>query len=121
MVPALAIGGFLSALVCLPFAWPFQASWPDMGWLAALGVGQLAIPCVLAMLCARVLPAAEVALLGLLEVVFGITLVWALAGEAPRPEVLQGGALVLGAMLLSEGLAWLGRAAGARHTGQAAP
>jgi drug/metabolite transporter (DMT)-like permease len=72
------------------------------GWLAALGVGQLAIPCVLAVLCARVLPAAEVSLLGLLEIVFGIGLVWAIAGEAPRPEVLQGGALVIGALLANE-------------------
>ncbi len=121
LVPAVLLGALISSAAMAPLAWPLSASAADLGWLAALGVGQLAIPCVLAMLCARVLPAAEVALLGLLEVVFGITLVWALAGEAPRPEVLQGGALVLGAMLLSEGLAWLGRAAGARHTGQAAP
>jgi drug/metabolite transporter (DMT)-like permease len=78
----------------------------DLGWLAVLGLTQLAIPCVLAVLCARVLPAPEVSLLGLLEVVFGILLVWLIAGEAPRPEVLAGGALVIGALLGNELLGW---------------
>lgn len=104
LVPAVLLGALLSAAATLPWAWPFAVSGPDLAWLAALGVGQLAIPCVLAVLVARVLPAAEVALLGLLEIVFGIALVWWLAGEAPRVEVLQGGALVLGALLANEGL-----------------
>lgn len=102
LVPAVLLGAVLSALAVAPWAWPQAASARDLGWLAALGVGQLAIPCVLAVLCARVLPAAEVSLLGLLEIVFGIGLVWAIAGEAPRPEVLQGGALVIGALLANE-------------------
>ena len=85
---------------------PFQATPRDLGWLAFLGLVQLAIPCVLAVLCARVLPAPEVSLLALLEVVFGILLVWLIAGEAPRPEVLSGGALVIGALLGNELLGW---------------
>ena len=102
LVPAVLLGAALSALAVAPWALPSAASPRDLAWLAALGVGQLAIPCVLAVLCARVLPAAEVSLLGLLEIVFGIGLVWAIVGEAPRPEVLQGGALVLGALLVNE-------------------
>ena len=84
---------------------------------------QLAIPCVLAVLCARVLPAAEVALLGLLEIVFGILLVWWIVGEAPRPEVLSGGALVMGALLGNELLGWYAarRAAGAGAGSDIAP
>jgi len=42
---------------------------------------QLAIPCVLVVYCGRVLKAPEIALLGLLEVIFGIVLVWVGAGE----------------------------------------
>ena len=57
---------------------------------------------MLAVLCARVLPAAEVSLLGLLEVVFGIALVWLIAGEAPHREVLAGGSLVIGALVANE-------------------
>ena len=106
MVPALAIGGFLSALVCLPFAWPFQASWPDMGWLAALGLFQLAIPCALAVIASRVLSAPELSLLALLEIIFGILLTWWGAGEVPGPNVVIGGSVVLLALAINEILGW---------------
>jgi hypothetical protein len=39
-----------------------------------------------------------VALLALLEVIFGIALAWIGAGEEPEPSVLTGGALVIGAL-----------------------
>ena len=42
---------------------------------------QLAIPCALSVLCARVLKAPEIALLALLEVIFGILLAWIGADE----------------------------------------
>ena len=106
LVPAVLLGALISSAVTLPLDWPFQATAGDLGWLAFLGFTQLAIPCVLAVLCARVLPAAEVSLLGLLEIVFGIALVWLIAGEAPRPEVLRGGTLVIGALLANELLGW---------------
>jgi drug/metabolite transporter (DMT)-like permease len=47
-----------------------------------------------------------VSLLALLEIVFGIALAWWGANEAPQPSVLLGGALVLGALVLNEFLAW---------------
>jgi drug/metabolite transporter (DMT)-like permease len=72
-------------------------------------VFQLAIPCVLSVLCARVLKAPEVALLALLEVIFGIGLAWIGAGETPAPSVLTGGALVIGALVFNELLALRGR------------
>ncbi|MFT4194611.1 DMT family transporter [Ottowia sp.] len=106
LVPAVLIGALISCAVTLPLAWPFQATGRDLAWLGFLGLAQLAVPCVLAMLCAQVLPAAEVSLLALLEVVFGIALVWLIAGEAPRPEVLAGGSLVIGALLGNELLGW---------------
>ena len=106
LVPAVLLGALISSAVTLPLAWPFQATAGDLGWLAFLGFTQLAIPCVLAVLAARVLAAAEVSLLGLLEIVFGIALVWLIVGEAPRPEVLAGGTLVIGALLANELLGW---------------
>jgi drug/metabolite transporter (DMT)-like permease len=106
LVPAVLIGAVLSALTTLPLAWPLRANAHDLGLLAFLGLFQLAIPCVLAMLCAKVLKAPEVALLALLEVIFGIALAWIGAGEQPAPSVLAGGALVVGALIVNE---WLGR------------
>jgi len=109
MIPAVLVGAALSALVTLPLAWPFQASAHDLSLLFGLGLGQLAIPCVLVVICARVLKAPEVALLGLLEIIFGILLVWLGAGEAPTHNVLLGGVLVLGALVANEALAWRSR------------
>jgi len=69
-------------------------------------VFQLAIPCVLSVLCARVLQAPELSLLALLEVVFGILLAWVGAGEAPGQTVAVGGTLVIGALVANELLGW---------------
>lgn len=106
LVPSVLVGGAISALATLPLALPLQATAHDVGLLALLGLVQLAIPCTLLVLCARVLKAPEIALLGQLEILFGILLVWVGAGEQPAAAVLQGGTLVLGALLMNEWLAW---------------
>ena len=106
LVPSVLLGALLSSLLTLPLSMPFQASAHDVGLLAILGLFQLAIPCALSVVCARVLKAPEVALLAFLEIVFGIALAWWGANEAPQLSVLLGGALVLGALLLNEWLGW---------------
>ena len=78
--------------------------------IKGVGLFQLAIPCVLVVLCTRVLKAPEVALLGLLEVIFGILLAWVGAGEVPGHDVLVGGSLVIGALVVNELVAWRERA-----------
>ena len=102
MLPAVMLGALLSALAMLPLAWPLQASNHDIGLLALLGVVQLAIPCLLVVRLARELPAPEIALLALLEVIFGVLLAWLGAGEVPAASTLAGGALVLGALAGNE-------------------
>lgn len=111
LVPAVLVGAVISSLFTLPLALPFAATARDVGLLAMLGLVQLAIPCVLAMLCARVLQAPEMSLLALLEVIFGILLAWVGAGEVPRPTVLTGGTLVIGALLMNELIGWRQRTA----------
>lgn len=110
LVPAVLVGAVISSIVTLPLALPFRASGHDLALLALLGLVQLAIPCVLSVICARVLKAPEIALLALLEVIFGIVLAWWGAGEAPTPNVLGGGALVIGALVFNELLGWRQRA-----------
>ena len=112
MLPALLIGALISAAVTLPLAWPLHGSASDVGWLALLGVTQLAIPCVMAVTAARTLSAPEVALLALLEVLFGVAWAWLGAGEEPSSAVLVGGALVLGALAGNELIALWRRPAG---------
>ncbi|GAB4217789.1 MAG: EamA family transporter [Rhodoferax sp.] len=106
LIPAVWVGAVISSGVTLPLAWPFAASAWDLQLLAGLGLFQLAIPCVLVVVCTRVLPSPEVALLGLLEVIFGIALAWLGADEVPRGAVLVGGALVIGALVVNEWMGW---------------
>lgn len=106
LVPSVLLGAAISCVLTLPLAWPLQAGTHDVGWLALLGLFQLAIPCALSVVCARVLKAPEVSLLALLEVVFGIALAWLGANETPQPSVLTGGAMVLGALVINEWLGW---------------
>jgi drug/metabolite transporter (DMT)-like permease len=110
LVPAVLVGAVISALVTLPLATPFRASAHDIGLLALLGLVQLAIPCALSVVCARVLKAPEISLLALLEVIFGILLAWLGANEVPGPTLLAGGALVIGALAINELVAWRQRA-----------
>jgi drug/metabolite transporter (DMT)-like permease len=105
MLPAVLLGALLSAALTLPLAWPLSASGHDIAWLALLGVVQLAIPCLISVVVARTLPAPELSLLALLEVLFGVAWAWLGAGESPTPAVLGGGALVLLALAGNELLA----------------
>jgi drug/metabolite transporter (DMT)-like permease len=110
MLPAVLIGALISAAATLPLAWPLAATPQDLGWLGLLGVVQLAVPCLLVVVVARVLPAPELSLLSLLEVIFGVLWAWLGAGEVPGASVLAGGALVLGALAGHEGVAlWQAR------------
>jgi len=106
LMPSVLVGGLISALATLPVALPLQATVHDISLLALLGLVQLAIPCTLLVICARVLKAPEVSLLAQLEILFGILLVWVGAGEEPAASILQGGALVLFALLVNEWMLW---------------
>jgi drug/metabolite transporter (DMT)-like permease len=102
LVPAVMLGGLLSALVALPLALPFSASPRDLLLLALLGVFQLGLPCMLLVVASRHLLAPELALLGLLEVVLGPLWAWLGAGEVPARATLLGGAVVLAALIGNE-------------------
>jgi drug/metabolite transporter (DMT)-like permease len=105
-LPSILIGAVVSCFVTLPMSWPMQATHTDLIWLAFLGCFQLAVPCALSVLCARVLAAPEVSLLALLEVIFGIALAWLGANETPETPVLWGGSIVLLSLFFNEWLSW---------------
>ena len=102
LIPAVFLGGTISALLVMPFAWPLMADARDIALLALLGFFQLGLPCMLLVIAARRLSATEVALLALLEVVLGPLWAWLGAGEVPTSSALFGGALVLSALLFNE-------------------
>jgi drug/metabolite transporter (DMT)-like permease len=102
LAPAVLLGGLLSCLVTLPLAWPMSSGGTDLLILAGLGVFQLGLPCMLMVGAARHLAPHEIALLGLLEVVLGPLWAWVWAGEQPPLATLQGGTLVLAALIANE-------------------
>ncbi len=102
LVPAVFLGGVISAGLMLPLALPSIATNADIALLALLGFAQLGLPCMLLVIAARHLAATEVALLALLEVVLGPLWAWLGAGEVPPATTLSGGALVLAALLINE-------------------
>ncbi len=105
LLPAVLVGAVVSSAATFVPALPFAATSRDVGLLALLGVAQLAVPCLIAVVAARRLAAAEAALLSLLEIVFGVTWTWLGANEVPSGDVLLGGALVLAALVGNEALA----------------
>jgi drug/metabolite transporter (DMT)-like permease len=84
MLPAVLLGATLSAAITLPLAWPLQASGHDIGLLALLGVGATGDPLPAGGASEpRIAGARRLALLALLEVIFGVLLAWLGAGEVP--------------------------------------
>ena len=106
LMPAVLLGALISSALTLPLAWPLSATAHDIALLGSLGLFQLAIPCVLSVWCATVLKAPEMALLAMLEVIFGTLLAWVGAGEVPASSVLYGGSLVVAALVINEWLGW---------------
>lgn len=102
MLQAVLIGAVLSALLCLPLSLPFQASNHDLGLLAFLGTFQLAIPCLLVVRLSKELSAPEISLISQLEVLFGVTWAWLWAGEQLSRDTLNGGSLMIGALVANE-------------------
>jgi drug/metabolite transporter (DMT)-like permease len=102
LIPAVFLGGVISAALMLPLAWPFIARPTDIGLLALLGFFQLGLPCTLLVIAARHLTATELSLLALLEVVLGPLWAWLGAGEAPGANTLAGGTFVIAALMFNE-------------------
>jgi len=97
MAPATCLSQVVVLAAAAPFASPGSVSTRDLGLLVALGVGQIGLGLVLLTIGARLIPAAEVALITLLEIVLGPLWVWVFLSEQPSAATLAGGAIVLGA------------------------
>ncbi len=100
MAPATCLSQLIVLVVAAPFSSPGSVSAHDLGLFVALGVGQIGLGLVLLTIGARLIPAAEVALISLLEIVLGPLWVWIFLSEQPSAATLAGGAVVLGAVVV---------------------
>ena len=100
MAPAICLSQVFVVLLAAPFADPASVTRHDLGLLILLGVGQMGLGLIFFVIGARLIPAAEVALITLLEVVLGPLWVWISIDEKPAPTAILGGLVVIVAVLL---------------------
>ncbi len=100
MAPAVCLSQLLLVLGFAPFAHGSSVTGRDLGLLVLLGFGQMALGLALLTVGARLIPASEVALITLLEVVLGPLWVWLALSERPPQLTLIGGGVVILAVLL---------------------
>jgi drug/metabolite transporter (DMT)-like permease len=101
MTPAAALSTALTFALALPLAQPLSTSPRDLALLAFFGIGQFGAGFFLFMAGARLIPAAESSLIGMLETVLGPIWVWLVLDERPPARSLVGGALILGALAVN--------------------
>lgn len=100
MIPAICLAGVVGAVLGLAMSDTLAIPRHDLALCIFLGVVQYGGGFVLLTLGARYLPAAEVALLSLVETVLAPLWVWIGVGEVPALLTLAGGAIVLAAVVV---------------------
>jgi drug/metabolite transporter (DMT)-like permease len=99
MAPAAALATAFTFLMALPLATPLATTPRDVALLAFFGIGQFGAGFLLFMAGARLIPAAQTSLIGMLETVLGPVWVWLVLHERPDAASLTGGALILTALV----------------------
>jgi drug/metabolite transporter (DMT)-like permease len=100
MAPAVCLSQLIVLVVFAPLAHPGTLTSRDVALLVALGVGQMGLGLAFLIVGARLIPAAEVALITLLEVVLAPLWVWISISEKPATATLVGGAIVVLAVVV---------------------
>jgi drug/metabolite transporter (DMT)-like permease len=112
-MPIVLLGGLFSLLAGAVMTGLMDAALvvprPDLLWSLFMGAVTLAGGMVLYTLGSRVVPAADLTLISLLEVMLAPLLVWIVLGEGASRATMIGGVFVLGAVLMNA----TGRARGA--------
>jgi drug/metabolite transporter (DMT)-like permease len=109
MMAAICIGGFLSFIIAgfasltIGHASAFNIGQHDFLLLVLMGLVQLGLPLIFYGWGARAVPAITLSLIAVLDAVFNPFWSWAFAGEKPEIASLIGGAIILGAVVLSIG------------------
>ena len=100
MAPATCLSQVLVFAAFAPFAHITEMGGSNLGYVALMGVVQMGLALVLLSMGARLIPAAEVALIAQLENVLGPLWVWLAGIEHPSAPTIAGGIVVIGAVCL---------------------
>lgn len=99
-MPALVLGGLFSGLAALPFANYLSLDGGQFGYSLLLGLIVMPIACTCTFIGPRYLPAAEVSMISLLEVVIAPVWIWLVISEVPSSTTIYGGVIVIASVLL---------------------
>jgi drug/metabolite transporter (DMT)-like permease len=99
MLPAVFLAGLLATgtaiLACGFGGYGYLVPAGDIGIALALGVFQIGVGLTIFTIGSKVVPAAELALLSMTEVLLSPVWVWLFVGETADPETLLGGAVLM--------------------------
>lgn len=102
MMPTVFLGGVFSiitsGIVCYSAGYTLDIALNDILIALSLGVFQVGAGLIFYTIGSKVVPAAELALLSMTEVVLGPLWVWIVLGETAGPYTLLGGAVLLAAI-----------------------
>jgi drug/metabolite transporter (DMT)-like permease len=101
MMPAVCLGGLAVFFSAAIFAGGLSVPPSKIAVLAAMGPVQLAIPLILFAKGARYVQATTLSLIALLDVVLNPFWSWIGVGEAPARSAMAGGAVIVGAVVMS--------------------
>jgi RarD protein len=100
MAPAMVLSQLLVLAAFAPFAAPTSITGHDLVFLVLLGFGQQGLGQMFFGIGGRLIPATQVAIITLLEVIGGPLWVWLAYSEQPPTSTLIGGAIVLAAIVV---------------------
>lgn len=99
MTPTVAIAALTSGLIGAMLVPDWSISGRDLAVCGVMGLFQATLGFLFMVSGSRHVPAAQLTLLSMIEVVLGPTWVWLVLGEVPALLTLAGGAIVLGAVV----------------------
>ncbi len=100
LLPAMCVGGVMVCVAMPLLGGDFAIDLHDLLLILVMGVVQLAVPIVLYVRAARHVPAMQMTLISLLDVVFNPLWAWLGVDETPSSSAIAGGGFIVAAVLL---------------------
>jgi drug/metabolite transporter (DMT)-like permease len=101
LVPAVCLGGAVVFLSVGLLRGGLAVSLETLAWITLMGFGQLALPLILYTRAARWVPAVQLTLFALLDVILNPFWTWLVVDEHPSLNAVLGGMLILAGVFLS--------------------
>ena len=106
MIPAVVLSGILTALITVFVTDPLSVGASDMLLLAVMGSIVMPVPLALMTVAPKLIPAAEVSLIMLLETFLGPLWVWLVISQRPAGETVLGGGVLVATLVVHALVGW---------------